>query len=44
MLARLDNEVFFKKVFTDEFVRKAFVKDIVGIEVEPIKIEAEKAS
>jgi predicted transposase/invertase (TIGR01784 family) len=42
-LARLDNEVFFKKAFTDEIVFKAFVKDIVGIEVEPTKIETEKA-
>lgn len=42
-LARLDNEVFFKKAFTDEIVFKAFVKDIVGIEVEPAKIETEKA-
>ena len=31
-IARLDNEVFFKKAFTDEFVFKAFVKDIVGID------------
>jgi len=43
VLARLDNEVFFKKAFTDEIVFKAFVKDIVGIEVEPTKIETEKA-
>ncbi len=43
ILARLDNEVFFKKAFTDEIVFKAFVKDIVGIEVEPAKIEKEKA-
>jgi nitrogen regulatory protein PII-like uncharacterized protein len=42
-LARLDNEVFFKKAFTDKLVFKAFVKDIVGIEVEPDKIETEKA-
>jgi predicted transposase/invertase (TIGR01784 family) len=42
-LARLDNEVFFKKAFTDEIVFKAFVKDIVGIEVNPDKIETEKA-
>ena len=42
-LARLDNEVFFKKAFTDKIVFKAFVKDIVGIEVEPTKIETEKA-
>jgi hypothetical protein len=39
ILARLDNEVFFKKAFTDEIVFKAFVRDIVGIEVEPDKIE-----
>ena len=42
-LARLDNEVFFKKAFTDRIVFKAFVKDIIGIEVEPDKIETEKA-
>jgi hypothetical protein len=42
-LARLDNEVFFKKAFTDRFVFKAFVKDIIGIEVEPEKIETEKS-
>ena len=43
MLARLDNEVFFKKAFTDKTVFKAFVRDIVGIEVEPDKIETEKS-
>lgn len=42
-LARLDNEVFFKKAFTDKIVFKAFVKDIIGIEVNPDKIETEKA-
>jgi nitrogen regulatory protein PII-like uncharacterized protein len=42
-LGRLDNEVFFKKAFTDRIVFKAFVKDIVGIEVEPEKIETEKS-
>lgn len=42
-IARLDNEVFFKKAFTDIIVFKAFVKDIVGIEVNPEKIETEKA-
>lgn len=42
-LARLDNEVFFKKAFTDPIVFKAFVKDIVGIAVDPAKIETEKA-
>lgn len=43
ILARLDNEVFFKKAFTDKIVFKAFVKDIVGIEIEPTTIETEKA-
>ncbi|MEM9886136.1 MAG: PD-(D/E)XK nuclease family transposase [Bacteroidota bacterium] len=43
VLAPLDNEVFFKKVFTDRAVFKAFVKDIVGIEVEPDSIETEKS-
>jgi hypothetical protein len=43
ILARLDNEVFFKKAFTDKIVFKAFVKDIIGIEVEPSNIETEKA-
>ena len=43
ILARLDNEVFFKKAFTDKIVFKAFVKDIVGIEFEPDTIETEKS-
>ena len=42
-IARLDNEVFFKKAFTDKIVFKAFVKDIVGIDVDPDTIETEKA-
>ncbi len=42
-IARLDNEVFFKKAFTDKIVFKAFVKDIVGIEVNPDTIETEKS-
>jgi predicted transposase/invertase (TIGR01784 family) len=42
-IARLDNEVFFKKAFTDPIVFRAFVKDIIGIEVNPEKIETEKA-
>lgn len=42
-LARLDNEVFFKKAFTDRIVFKAFVKDIVGIDVESDIIETENA-
>lgn len=42
-LARLDNEVFFKKAFTDRIVFKAFVRDIIGIDVNPEKIETEKS-
>ena len=42
-LARLDNEIFFKKAFTDMPVFKTFVKDIVGIDVDPDFIETEKA-
>ena len=42
MLGNLDNEVIFKKAFTDKVVFKAFVRDILGIEVEVDKIETEK--
>jgi hypothetical protein len=42
MLANLDNEVIFKKAFTDELVIKTFVKDVLGIDFEPGKIETEK--
>jgi hypothetical protein len=42
-LARLDNEVFFKKAFTDRIVFIAFVKDIVGIDINPPVIETEKS-
>jgi hypothetical protein len=42
MLGNLDNEVIFKKAFTDITVFKAFVRDILGIEVEIDKIESEK--
>jgi predicted transposase/invertase (TIGR01784 family) len=42
-IARLDNEVFLKKAFTDPIVFKAFVKDIIGVDVEPDKIETEKS-
>jgi hypothetical protein len=41
-LANLDNEVFFKKVFTDPYVFRAFVKDITGVDVVNAKIETEK--
>jgi hypothetical protein len=42
MLGNLDNEVIFKKAFTDKVVFKAFVRDILGIEIEVDKIETEK--
>ncbi len=42
MLGNLDNEVIFKKAFTDKVVFKAFVRDILGIEVEINTIEREK--
>jgi predicted transposase/invertase (TIGR01784 family) len=42
MLANLDNEIIFKKAFTDKTVFKSFVRDILGIEVEIDKIETEK--
>jgi predicted transposase/invertase (TIGR01784 family) len=42
MLAPLDNGTIFKKAFTDKTVFKAFVKDILGIEIEVDKIETEK--
>ncbi len=42
MLANLDNEVIFKKAFTNKIVFRAFVKDILGIDVEVETIETEK--
>lgn len=42
ILGSLDNEVIFKKAFTDMFVFKSFVKDVLGIEIEVDKIETEK--
>lgn len=42
MIGNLDNEVIFKKAFTNIIVFKAFVHDILGIEVEIDKIETEK--
>ncbi len=42
MLGNLDNEVIFKKAFTDKLVLKAFVRDVLGIEIEIDKIETEK--
>ncbi len=42
MLGNLDNEIIFKKAFTDIIVFKAFVHDILGIDIEVDKIETEK--
>jgi hypothetical protein len=42
MLANLDNEVHFKKVFTDVAVFCAFVKDVLGIDMNITKVETEK--
>jgi hypothetical protein len=42
MLGSLDNEVIFKKAFTNKTVFVAFVRDILGIEVEVERIETEK--
>ncbi len=41
-LARLDNEVIFKKAFTNPEVLKSFVKDITGLDINPDIIETEK--
>ena len=42
MLGSLDNEVIFKKAFTDKIVFEAFVKDVLGLEVNVGIIETEK--
>ena len=42
MLGSLDNEVVFKKAFTDKIVFEAFVKDILGLEITVGTIETEK--
>lgn len=42
ILGNLDNEVYFKKVFTDPEVFRAFVKDVAGVDFIPGKIETEK--
>jgi predicted transposase/invertase (TIGR01784 family) len=41
-LSRLDNEVIFKKAFTDKLVFTQFVKDVIGIDIVVKKIETEK--
>jgi hypothetical protein len=42
MLGSLDNEVVFKKAFTDKFVFEHFVKDITGLVIDVNKIETNK--
>ena len=41
-LSSLDNEVIFKKAFTNKIVFKAFVKDVLGIDIHIDKVETEK--
>lgn len=41
-IASLDNEVHFKNVFTDVEIFTAFVKDVLGIDIEIDKVETEK--
>ena len=41
-LAALNNQVVFKKLLSDEEVLKAFVKDLLGIDIQPQTIEVEK--
>ena len=42
MLGNLDNEVIFKKAFTDKFVLKCLVWDLFGVEFEADKVQTEK--
>lgn len=42
LLGNLDNAVYFKKVFTDVEVFTAFVKDVVGIDIDIDVVETEK--
>jgi hypothetical protein len=41
-LGNLDNEVIFKKVFTNVEVFTAFVKDVVGIDIDIDRVETER--
>ncbi|EDN70048.1 hypothetical protein BGP_3849 [Beggiatoa sp. PS] len=41
-LARLDNDVIFKKAFSDQLVLTQFIKDILGIDIVLKKIETDK--
>jgi hypothetical protein len=42
MLGSLENEVIFKKAFTDKFVLEQLVQDVLGLKVDFGKIETEK--
>ena len=42
MLGNLDNEVIFKKAFTDKFVLKCLVRDLFGVDFEPDQVQTEK--
>lgn len=39
MIGPLDNQIIFRKAFTNKIVFKSFVRDILGIEIETDKIE-----
>jgi len=41
-LARLDNDVIFKKAFSDKLVLTEFIKDILGIDIKINRIETDK--
>lgn len=41
-LSRLDNEVIFKKAFTNKLVLTQFIKDVIGLKIKVGKIETEK--
>ena len=42
MLGNLDNEVIFKKAFTNKFVLQCLVKDLFNIDFVPETVETEK--
>lgn len=42
MLGNLDNEVIFKKAFTNKFVLQCLVKDLFNVDFVPHKVETEK--
>jgi hypothetical protein len=41
-IAPLNNQVVFKKLFSDEEILKAFIKDFLDIDITPQSIEVEK--